>query len=372
MVLAMLISGLCSGTAYGALYGFGPAEAWVQVQLETETASVTGSITSFGTSFGTQLQTKFETIISAVAVATKQESLSGSVVSDGIRQSSEQFVNAVRAQQQSTQVAKAYIDYNGATGQGYDPCGTAAKNRTLDQFFDGLSGQAYTRMGAVDVAPGHLVTSVDQAMQARLDLHRQKFCTASEAAAGLCTVSQEPGGDTNASLLFESAAPSSLQDQARAAYTQHILGEPDGQLPKAAGGTAAGQTYLAATNHKAALLSIPAYSLAMIQAENTQSPDYGNKSAMDVLTIRVNQYFGGAEAEAWAGALARQTERGLLVEANKMEGLQAWLHHKEYQQNQRLEANLAALLLVKASDASSGMDSKYQQVLSDALKAKVQ
>ncbi|EIP5862349.1 hypothetical protein ACWJKU_00625 (plasmid) [Methylocaldum sp. MU1018] len=368
---AVLSTTLGSGVAYAALYGFGPAETWTIQQIAAQTAEVSGNIAAFGTAFSTQMQTKFEQIISSVAVATKQEALSANIVSDGTRQAAEQLVNAVRAQRQSDQVATAYLNYNPATGQGYDPCGTNAKNKTMDIAFESAAVQAKTTVGMTDVAPGRLVNSTAQAMQARLDTHRSKFCTAAEASAGLCSASQLPGGDTNAALLFDAAPAGSLQTEARYAYIQHVLGAPDQKLEKSAGGTPAGEAFMVVKNRKDALLSVPAYSLAMIDAANTQSAQFGGKSPNEVLKLRVNQYFGGKEAEQWSGSMARQTQRGLLVEAAKMAGLEVWIHHKQYEQNQRLEANLAALLLASADKLSGPLEAQYQKVLADTANVTV-
>jgi len=368
---AVLSTALGSGVAYAALYGYGPAENWTIGQIGTLTTEVSGNITAFGTAFSTQMQTKFEQIISAVAVATKQEALSGNIVSDGTRQAAEQLVNAVRAQRQSDHVATAYLNYNPATGQGYDPCGTNAKNKTMDIAFESVFEHAKATLGMIDVAPGRLVDSSTQAMQERLETHRSKFCTEAEASAGLCSLSQLPGGDTNAALLFDAAPAGSLQTEARHAYIQHVLGAPDQKLAKSAGGTPAGEAFMLVKNRKDAMLSVPAHSLAMIDAANTQSDQFGGKSPNEVLKLRVNQYFGGKEAEQWSGAMARQTQRGLLVEATKMAGLEVWIHHKQYEQNQRLEANLAALLLASADELSGPLEAQYQKVLSDTAKATI-
>ncbi len=371
IVAAVLSTSLVSGVAYATLYGGGPAETWTIQQIAGQTAVVSMNIAAFGAAFGAQMQFNFERIISAVAVATKQEALSANIVTDGTRQAAEQLVNAVRAQRQSEQVATAYLNYNPATGQGFDPCGTNVKNKSMDIAFTAVAAQAKTNVGLTDVAPGRLVNSTAQAMRARLDTHRSKFCTSAEASAGLCSVSQLPGGDTNAALLFDSAPEGSLQTEARSAYIQHVLGSPDQKLEKSAGGTPAGQAFMVVKNRKDALLSVPAYSLAMIDAANTQSAQFGGKSPNEVLKLRVNQYFGGKEAEQWSGAMARQTQRGLLVEATKMAGLEVWIHHKQYEQGQRLEANLAALLLTSADKLSGPLEAQYQRVLAETANVAV-
>ena len=365
--LASIVVGstMLSSVSYGALYGFGPAEAWTTQQIATHTATVSANIGAFSASFGTQLTYKFEQIISSIAIATKQEALSANVVADNSRQTAEQLINAVRAQQQNSALTKAYLDFNGASGQGFDPCGTVAKNKSMDLAFTTLASKAKVAVGALDAAPGRLVSSSTEAMQARLKEHRNKFCTQAEANAGLCTLSTLPGGDTNAALLFEPADDSSLTTEARTAYIQHVVGAPDQALDKKAGASPAGETYLVEKNRKDSLMSIPAYSLAVIDAANTRSTQFSGKSPNEVLKLRVNQYFGGKEAQQWSGNLARQSQRGLLVEAAKMGGLEVWIHQQQYEQNQRLMANLAALVIASSDRAGTRLEAQYQQVLSN-------
>lgn len=371
--LALGLAACClTGSAGAALYGFGPAEGWTITEIGKLSASVGTNIATFGSTFGTNMATKYEQLISAVAIATKQEAMAGDMVADASRQASNQLVNAVRAQNESEQVAEAILNYNPALAQGYEPCLARAQNRTLDNTFDKLHNSARSRVAALDVAPGAMVASTGAAMTARLATHRTKFCSQAEAQAGICTLSALPGGDTNAALLFVSTQPGSLQAQAQQAYMQHVLGAPDQVLPKAAGTTPAGQAYMLEKNSKDALLSIPAYSLSMVQAANTQSPDTANKSPNEVLRLRVNQYFGGKEAQKWSNALTAQSERGLMVEAVKMSGMEVWLHHKQYQQNQRLELNLAALALAASEQAKVGVDASYNKLMRDNVTNKIQ
>lgn len=371
IVSIVIGSTMFSSVSYGALYGFGPAEAWTTAQISLLTGTVSANIAAFGTSFSAQMQYKFEQIISAVAIATKQEALSANVVGDNNRATAEQLVNAIRAQRQNDAVAKAYLDFNAGTGQGFDPCGTVAKNKTMDLAFTNMAAKAKSAVSSFDAAAGKLVISTAQAMQVRLATHRSKFCTSSEANAGLCSLSTLPGGDTNAALLFEPTEEGSLASQARTAYIQHVMGAPDQALDKTAGGTPAGEAYMVQKNRKDALLSVPTYSLAMIDAANTRSQEFGGKSPNEVLKLRVNQYFGGTEAEQWSGNLARQTQRGLLVEAARMGGLEVWLHQKQYEQNQRLAANLAALVVASSGRLSGPLEYEYQKVLSDTASQSV-
>lgn len=354
---------LVSGAAYGALYGGGPAEAWTITMISALTSTIVAQLAAFQAAFMLQSQFRFEQVISAVAVATKQEGLSANQVVDATRNSGQTLVNAVRAQRVNDATVKAYLDYSPVTGQGYDACGTVARNRTLDKAFDDAPGMARQRLAGLDAAPGRMVTSRVGAMAARLDLHRSKFCTPSEASAGLCSVGSVPGGDTNAGLLFTGVDATSDQALARKAFIQNVIGAPDEKIMKDAGRSPAGQAYLYEKNRKDALMSIPAYSLAMIDTNNTRTEEFGGKSPNEMMKLRVNQYFGGKEAQQWSSSMAAHTTRGLILEATKMAGLEVWMRHKQYEQGQRLEANLAALVLSSTDEMQADVDRKHQAVL---------
>ena len=355
---------LVSGAAYAALYGFGPAEAWTIGMITWLTNATVAQLAAFQAAFMAQSQWRFEQLISAVAVATKQEGVSANQVVDATRNASQTLVNAVKAQRTNDLTVKAHLDFGPMTGQGYDACGTVTRNRTLDAAFDEAPVAARATVASLDSAPGRLVQSRVGAMAQRLETHREKFCTPSESAAGLCSAGSVPGGDTNAGLLFTGVDKNSVEAEARKAFIQNVVGAPDERIVTAAGRSPAGQAYLFEKNRKDALLSIPAYSLAMIDAANTRTADYGNKSPNEMMKLRVNQYFGGKEAQQWSGSMATQTTRGLLVEATKMAGLEVWMRHKQYEQGQRLEANLAALVLTGSDELDGDVQKKYQAVVS--------
>ncbi len=362
-VTAVVGSLLVSGVAYGALYGGGPAETWTIGMISALTGAVVAQLAAFQALFMAQSQLRFEQLISAVAVATKQEGVSANQVVDATRNAGQTLVNAVRAQRINDATIKAYLDYSPTTGQGYDACGTIVRNRTLDKAFDDVPGLARQTVAQLDAAPGATVDSRVGAMANRLNMHRTKFCTPAEASAGLCSVGSVPGGDTNAGLLFTGVDIESDEALARKAFIQNVIGAPDERISSDAGKSPAGQAYLFEKNRKDSLLSIPAYSLAMIDANNTRTEAYGGKSPNEMMKLRVNQYFGGKEAQQWSSSMAAQTTRGLIVEATKMAGLEVWMRHKQYEQGQRLEANLAALVLGSTDEMQADVDRKHQAVL---------
>lgn len=352
-IITMILSGIgLSQTSMAALMSGGPAEGWTQTEIALETSSVSTTMNTFGSSLLTSLQKNFANLMDAISVATKQSAINGSNESDNIRRTGNILVSAIKSQRMTAQIAQAYVDYGLATGQGYDPCGTLLKNKTMDRGFSDVKEGVNKTISSFAAINGNMVTSVGDWEQAQVQLHRDKFCSQSEADAGLCTVSKVPSGDTNGALFFQAADKGSLVDQAREAYINNLLGAPNSAIDRTQGKTAAAQDFLFEQNHQSALLSIPAYSLAMIDGNNTRIPTSGNKSPNEMLLNRVNQYFGGGEAKDWMGSLARQTPRGLIVETAKVEGLQAWIKSKQIQQNDRIIANLAALV-ISAGDIQS-------------------
>jgi hypothetical protein len=90
-----------------------------------------------------------------------------------------------------------------------------------------------------------------------------------------------------------------------------------------------------------------------------------------MMQLRVNQYFGGKEAQQWAATLTRQEPRGLLVELAKIEGTSTWINQKQYEQNQRIIANLAAQQILMAEPLKSNLDLKAQRMNSASVTQQV-
>jgi hypothetical protein len=365
-ILLSIFAIVTPATAFAALYGFGPAEQWTSQQLTQQAETISANIISWGESFSTQMQNHYENMISAIAVATKQEAIAANLIADNNLKTSKQLVNAVAAQQRANEIADIVSKYSPQTGQGYKTCLIIQKNKTLDRAFENshIAAQAY--MAKLDNAPGTLVNSVTETMNNRYKEHLANFCTDTEANSDLCNKSKLPGGDTNASILFSAAKPNSLEEKAQIAYMQNVLGRPDQKISKSAGSSIAGQDYFFYKNRKDALISIPAYSLAKLKAANTINPEVGY-SPNQLLDKRVNDYFGGTESEKWSKVLAGQDPRGLMVETLKIEGMQTWLDYLQLEQTQRINANLAALILLGSDKQKTQLNSVYKRIQENAV-----
>lgn len=358
VVTCLIVGGVRASTKPG-----GPAEGLMNMWLKMLQQFVSKSITQFGTSFSTNLENKFEQIISAIAVATKQEAVSGNVIAEAHRKAGEMAISAAKAQQASDEMLNVVTNYAPGFGQGYDPCGTLYKNKSMAGSYADVPSRARAKLAALDIAPGRLVENVALAMQKRLQLHRQKFCTREEANQGLCTESELPGGDVNAALLFEPAPADSLKATARSAYIQHVVGKPNPSMQPQAGKTADGQNYLISQNRLDAMRSAAAHSLAIIDAKNTQSVEMSDgsmSSPNELLKLRVNQYFGGKDAQSWSSAIAAQSQRGLTVEGAKMSGLSVWMEYEELKNLHRTNVLYANLLLLGAEALRPEISELYQ------------
>lgn len=357
-------------SAFAALYGFGPAEEWTGQQLTQQAETISSNIITWGEEFAGEMQNHYEKMISAIAVATKQESIAANMIADTNLKTSKQLVNAIAAQEKANEISDIVSKYSPQTGQGYKTCLVIQKNKTLDRAFNDTHVAAQAYITKLDNAPGTLTESTIEAMNNRYKNHLANFCADAEADAGLCKKSKLPGGDTNASILFSPAKPGSLEEEAQLAYIQNVLGRPDSKINKSSGSSVAGQDYFFYKNRKDALVSIPAYSLAKLKAANTINPEVGY-SPNQLLEKRVNDYFGGDEAAKWSKVLAVQDSRGLLVETLKIEGMQTWLDYLKLEQTQRINANLAALILISSDPQKNELGNIYKRIKVNSISSGV-
>jgi hypothetical protein len=366
IILTTGISVAGIGIASAALMPSGIAEGWTLTAITALSTASISAISAFGSAFSTSMQTNFERMISAIAVATKQEAISSNQIGEGLQKSSQVLVTAIKSQKQAEDVTTTTFDYSPATGQGFEPCQTNQRNHTLNLAFSNTDKNLAQEIATTDMdnRPGFVVESVNTSMGKRLEKHYKMFCTDSEAKQGLCSSSKLSGADVNAAFLFEASTRDSDKDIARQAYIQHILGKPDAPIIGDNKHSAQAKAQFSQKIQKDALLSVPLYSLQAIRMSNLQQGDYHNYSPNQLLKSRVNQYFGGEEANRWAANLATQTQRGLLVETLKVHGLEVWLHQRQYQQNQRIEANLATLILLDSRQKQQELQTVSQKLIS--------
>lgn len=347
-----------------ATVGLGTIMGEMSTQIPKHASDQAKDIQKVSQSTRRKLDDSTENIVAALKVAVKQKAQAANQITDASTKNTQTIASGIQALLQSDTMKKAQFAYGANTGQGFKSCEVLAENTNMSSASGQVIDQAADMATQTSQVGGKLVGSQQEVINQRLNVHKAEFCTVAEAQAGQCTLSKLPGGDTNASLLFKSVAPNSKEALARHYVRENILGTPDKSLSNATARTPAGQDYLQATNQKTALLAMPAYSLAVIDAQNTKSfKDIDGKmvSANDLIDQTIARYYGGPEAKKWQMAMAMQDPRGLLKEANIINGVSVYLDLQTYKQSLREEGLLSALLLAKSQPIKDDVKTKYGQ-----------
>ena len=336
------------GLAYASCGG---TEPLVTIEVEGLVAAVIGKLVDGFTSLDYLSGYFSNGTASAIKVATKQESVSAEKKILAMRNSGVAYATAYVAQRSSEQVYSVYSRYR---SQGFDPCNVSGVTTALRTREASVDGSVASRIGTeIEAAPGRFGDPV-LAFKGRLNEHKSKFCTATEQAAGICSsVGVLPGGDSNAALLFEEAAPNDDTSKAKNAFINNLFGLPQSRQGFAGRGqTPEGQAALVDKHRRDAVNSIAMVSFKTIQSEHEKDSATGSSLA-GLIRQRVSTYFGSDQSQHWARSLAAQEQRGVLVDMVRMEGIALKMAERRVRQNARIEANMAGLLAV-TNDAYNG------------------
>lgn len=289
------------------------------------------------------LQFYTERQLAALKVVTQQKALAGQVVASTTVDAAEAQANAYAALRKLEDLTEAFLKFNPATGQGFQPCKMITQAHLMQNAVGSVTQNASNAVTQTPNGPGQL-TPLENYATKTLEEHYKNFCSEADKKAGLCsTVSALPNGDLDSSLLHDKI-DTDLKKLATQKYIEYVVGKPTGALSKNISGNEADAVF-DAKHHSDAMLSIPRMTLEWIRQANTARDDLGGKSTNELITDRVGVYFGGEESREFTRAMAVQKPRGLILEAVKMEGFNAWLRYQQYKQTQFMEMNLAALLL---------------------------
>lgn len=329
---ATLVS-VSAGVAWASCGG---TEALVTSAAGAMAATLTASVAAAGATLIAQDTIETRYIISSIAALTKQVKVSAD----------EQDAQMLQAEQAGASVAtdiankelidKTIEDY---TSQGYDPCKqlTATKQFALAEI--AARRTIASRVATEVQAGGGKYASPGDVLVQRDKVHKALFCTQADVDAGICTsVGAIPGGDTNASLIFSTDTSANVVT-AKNAVINNIIGLPDAPIPSGQAGTATGAAYVLQKKQRDAYLAFPAYSLKAAQADAEGFDAF--------MRERVGQYFGTKEAENWARDQASQSERGVLVDMVKIQGLTLKVAERQLRQDLRREANEAVELALE-------------------------
>jgi hypothetical protein len=314
----------------------GGTEALVDSAAAALANAIVGQITTATGTITSLDETQTESLLGSIKVLTKQVQMSASS-SDNSALQAEQAGAAFQTDMATKDmVDKIVLDFQ---SQGYNPCGQSTATKQMATAETQVTSALPQRIASEVQAGGGRYGDPATVLQQREQQHKALFCTQAEVTAGLCSgVGAVPGGDSNASLIFSSDTTANTV-AAKNAVINNIIGLPDAPLPASSANTPQGQAYLLAKKQKDAFLAFPTYSLKAIQSDSEGFDSF--------MSERVGQYFGTDSAAQWAQDQASESQRGVLVDAVKIEGLILKLHERALKQSLRAEANQAAELALE-------------------------
>ncbi len=348
MAALALAGALASGAAFALQCG-GPAEAMVIASGIIPTTEMTLEWLAEATeTIVKQLNDDTREILAAIKVNTKQVVVSTDKLAAVTKASKQALAKTIVETDKEAARQDVMARFGASTGQGYFACKVQTDSQKLRQAYQDLPEQVWTAVRELDGTAGRFGDPVNT-LRDRITRHIYAHCTEEEAKLGLCAnKGPAAGADSDASLLFRPLDPDSETRKGRDLFIANVVGLPDPSPPHADGKLSPeGESYLYYKYRKDTLTSIPAYSLQAVALANTRSKALDGKSPSELLANRLGQYFGGDGAAQWTASLQQQAGRGVLIEANKLHGLEAWLRVEEYRRNERISANLAAMLALR-------------------------
>lgn len=354
-----------SGAAIG--YGCPPVidTVW-QAAIELAASTISSAIVAGNESITEANSFNLERISSALSVTTKQTSISSDkeVATDiSVKKAVE-----VAAADASTYKAmfNTIMDYNAATGQGVDPCGNLRRAQTVATAIGEANSDMREKvLREIDNASGSFIsdaTAVGTMLAKRVSDAKSKY-----------TEGPLAGRDVDAPNFFTTANTTSGENQAKSTLLNYMYGVPYPAPNKETMVSPSGKAFLEAKRSEDAFRSVSQASFKTIQSwtESRGTPSSPQPSVLDAIAQKVAVYSGGDNYDAWEQGLASQGERGLLVEYAKMAATELYLLHTEYQQMERIEANVAALLAMRARSKSPAMDGAASKARDAAAIGKV-
>lgn len=163
-----------------------------------------------------------QTEASAWAIATKQTALSANVISQMDNDSQKQLANAIGAISLSDRVMTAVTSFDSAVGQPVTIKCIAQENGKL--FVEAESQRGFDASRLMASYASQRVGSRAAADQSALAMHRDTYCTVSEAKQGLCALNPNgmQGWDVDYAGAFSEKTLAPEGEAAAYAYTAMI------------------------------------------------------------------------------------------------------------------------------------------------------
>jgi hypothetical protein len=265
---------------------------------------------------------------------------------------------------QSQRVKQARFDYGAEFGQGYNPCLVSAGRNFIQKEIEASNQKTLEDVNKEITASAGAYAEQDKVINDSIKNYQENYCTKAQVNAGLCKeVGKLAGKSINIASIFTPTAANTPEYKSKLDFINQLVGLPDNPLPQASKESVNGRAYIQQKQQKDALMSPALYSLKNIQNEYLENQ--GNKSSIaSMFDKESSRYMGvGNDGANWAKSLSSQNQRGLMIELLKVKALDLAIQGRQYEQQERIEANLAVLV----ANAAQGMANKAQNTQNNSL-----
>lgn len=378
--------------------------------------TITNSLKLMDKTVAQAVNQQADIITAALKTLVQQKALGATQVSNAIVKNTELEMAAEDAKELADNVREVQDQY-GPRGSGVQPC-KVYKSRKETQLQQIAVQNAVPQMVRQEVTarPGKYA-EIGKQMATRLELHNKLYCTADQAASGLCEKEGPRAGKSlTAETMFTPAKYGSHEYNDKSALINNMAGFADAPLTAELSETTGGQAYADNKRRKDSITSTAINYLKGLQAywsgvndpkdgaasdansseerqkeavsKNKKAEGSGtsktdtlvqdktkdNKPATDKTLAEkmksdVDRYFGsGDDYKKWSQGLVGLNERGVLTEILQIKALKLKLAADEYDELMKQEAMLAAYVsaVLSNSDLEKSIAKKHNEVLKNA------
>lgn len=360
LALATMIS--ASGVATSAwLWDTGDvgAEGTITVALQTAFQAIVEQATRVLSAFDAQMammdtavsgafQYEREQINSAMAVFTKQQSVSANLVAENAVKVAQNEVAVEQARLQKERILETN-ERLGSQGQGHKVCTVIAQGQEVTKAVSNNKKMTPQLIASTVYASSGSFGNPQKALEEMNLEHSANYCTPEQASSGFCdSVTDKAGWNLMTSTLFTPTTTDSEVYDAQNSLINNMIGLPDSTVPQSLKGSPSATNYLIAKQRKDAIISPAIHSLKSIQAEfvGLDSTHSDTKlSPMQAINSQIERYLGsGEEYMEWNRTLTSASEDGVMKELLKVNALELYLLARQYNQYEREELLVAGLV----------------------------
>ena len=267
-----------------------------------------------------------EQVLAALKVFNRQTSGEGQRLQQSTKKSQEAYANTVTEQMRRERLVAIKENYSYETGQGPNACAQVAFLQKVTGAIDGTGSSTSRVYKQIDVSPGSVPSVTQQAADRR-----------------------DPRS-TDASVLLDVSASEDDKRKVIQQLAGFAVAKPTGTET----GTAGGEFSMLRAREAEAWRSPALVSLAAVAAMSNKASGDGDGagSVLQAMDALINNYGGGPAYEKWTNALQMQSERGLMIELNRLRALSMRLRTYHSESEARKAAVVAGMLAAEAQGSN--------------------